>query len=101
MNFPFNTFHIPISFEDPDAKYSPSDEKTTLQTSEEWHIKVLIRFPLLHTPIVLSDDPDAKYSPFGEKTTLLTYFLWPVRVWMRSPLYTSHIPISFKDPDAK
>ena len=75
MRSPLDTLHTPIVLSlDPDAKYSPLGENTTLQTSEECPVKVLIRSPLetLHTPIVLSSDPDAKYSPFGENTTLLT-----------------------------
>ena len=70
-----DTLHTPIVLSvDPDAKYSPFDENTTLLTSEECPVSVLIRSPLdtFHTPIVLSQDPDAKYSPFGENTTLLT-----------------------------
>ena len=56
--------------QDPDAKYSPFGENTTLQTVSECPVRVLIRSPLdtLHTPIVLSANPDAKYSPFGENT---------------------------------
>ena len=59
---------------DPDAKYSPFGENTTLLTIDECPVRVLIRSPLdiLHTPIVQSEDPDAKYSPFGENTTLKT-----------------------------
>ena len=88
--------HTPIVLSlDPDAKYSPSSENTTLKTVEEWPVRVLMRSPLdtLHTPIVLSRDPDAKYSPSGENTTLQTLSLWPVRVLMRSPLDTLHTPI--------
>ena len=70
---PLYTLHTPIVLSaDPDAKYSPSGENTTLKTILEWPVRVFIRSPLdtLHTPIVLSIDPDAKYSPFGENTTL-------------------------------
>ena len=70
---PLDTLHTPIvSSEDPDTKYSPFGENTTLKTPSECPVRVLIRSPLdtLHTPIVLSQDPDAKYSPFGENTTL-------------------------------
>ena len=71
---PLDTLHTPIFPKDPDAKYSPFGENTTLQTTSECPVRVLIRSPLdtLHTPIVQSEDPDAKYSPFGENTTLLT-----------------------------
>ena len=71
IHSPLDTLHTPIvSSPDPDAKYSPFGENTTLETKLEWPVRVLIRSPLdtLHTPIVL--DPDAKYSPFGENTTL-------------------------------
>ena len=56
---------------DPDAKYSPSGENTTLKTESQWPLMILMHFPLhtFHSLIVLSD-PDAKYSPFGENTTL-------------------------------
>ena len=59
---------------DPDAKYYPSPEKTTLKTSEECPLSVLIRYPLntLHNPIVSSLDPETKYFPFPENATLLT-----------------------------
>ena len=73
IRFPLDTFHTPIVLSaDPDAKYSPFGENTTLTTVRECPVRVLIRSPLdtLHTPIVLSADPDAKYSPFGENTTL-------------------------------
>ena len=72
---PLDTLHTPIvPSSDPDAKYSPFGENTTLMTDYECPVRVLIRSPLdtLHTPIVLSLDPEAKYSPFGENTTLLT-----------------------------
>ena len=75
MRSPLDTLHNPIVLSsDPDAKYSPFGENTTLETQPEWPVRVLIRSPLdtLHTPIVLSLDPDAKYSPFGENTTLKT-----------------------------
>ena len=74
MHSPLDTLHTPIVLSlDPDAKYSPFGENTTLQTPSEC-ARVFIRSPLdtLHTLIVLSRDPDAKYSPFGENTTLLT-----------------------------
>ena len=69
---PLHILHTPISLKDPDAKYSPLGENTTLLTHDECPVRVLIRSPLdtLHTPIV--SDPDAKYSPFGENTTLQT-----------------------------
>ena len=72
---PLDTLHTPIVLStDPDAKYSPFGENTTLYTDYECPVRVFIRSPLdtLHTPIVLSTDPDAKYSPFGENTTLQT-----------------------------
>ena len=57
---------------DPDAKYYPLGENTTLLTGKRWPVSVLIRSPLeiFHIPIVLSKDPEANYFPFGEKTTL-------------------------------
>ena len=69
---PLHILHTPISLKDPDAKYSPFEENTTLETNDERPVRVLIRSPLdtLHTPIV--SDPDAKYSLFGENTTLQT-----------------------------
>ena len=70
---PLYTLHTPIVLSaDPDAKYSPSGENTTLKTTLEWPVRVLISSPLdtLHIPIVLSIHPDAKYSPFGENTKL-------------------------------
>ena len=72
--FSLDTLHTPISLKDPDAKYSPFGENTTLKTQGEWPVRVFIRFPLdiLHTPIVQSKDPDAKHSPFGENATLAT-----------------------------
>ena len=59
---------------DPNAKYYPFGENTTLKTDDEWPMRFLIRFPLdtLHTSIFLLTDPDAKYSPSGENTTLKT-----------------------------
>ena len=75
MSSPLDTLHTPIVLSlDPDAKYSPFGENTTLHIEEEWPVSVLMSSPLgtLHTPIVLSQDPDAKYSPFGENTTLET-----------------------------
>ena len=75
---PLDTLHTPIVLSsDPDAKYSPFGENTTLLTHYECPMRVLIRYPLdtLHTPI--TSDPDAKYSPFGENTTLLLPSEWP------------------------
>ena len=75
IRYPLDTLHTPIVLSvDPDAKYSPSAENTTLQTQEECSLRVFIRSPLdtLHTPIVLSSDPDPKYSPSAENTTLKT-----------------------------
>ena len=71
IRFPLYTLQTPIVLSwDPDAKYSPFGEKTTLNTQSEWRERILILSPLdtLHTPIV--SDPDAKYSPFGEYATL-------------------------------
>ena len=73
MRSPLDTNHSPIVLSiDPDTKYSPFGENTTLLTGREWPVKVIIRSPFetLHNPIVLSSDPEAKYSPFGENTTL-------------------------------
>ena len=77
---------------DPEAKYSPLGENTTLWTQCKCPMRILIRPPLdtFHTPIVLSEDPDAKYSPFGENATLLTTKEWLMRVLMHSPLDTLH-----------
>ena len=57
MHSPLDTLHKPIvESPDPDAKYSPFGENTTLQTSDKWPVRVFMRSPLdtLHTPIVLS-----------------------------------------------
>ena len=57
MRSPLDTLHTLIVLSlDPDAKYSPSGENTTLNIVEEWPLRVLIRSPLdiLHTLIVLS-----------------------------------------------
>ena len=78
---PLDTLHTPIVLSaDPDAKYSPFGENTTLKTQLECPVRVLISSPLdtLHTLIVLSLDPDTKYSPFGENATLETYNEWSV-----------------------
>ena len=75
---------------DPDAKYFPFFENTTLVIGWEWPVKVLMSSPfdIFHILIVQSIDPDAKYYPFGEKTTLITGDEWPMRVFMRSKLDT-------------
>ena len=55
ISSPLDTLHTPIVFSpDPDAKYSPFGENTTLVTIDKWPVRVLIRSPLdtLHTPIV-------------------------------------------------
>ena len=73
MHSPLDTLHTLIVLSlDPDAKYSPFGENTTLKTQPECPVRILMHSPLdtLHTLIVLSLDPDAKYSPFGENTTL-------------------------------
>ena len=75
MSYPLYTLHTPIVLSlDPEAKYSPSRENTTLKTQSECPLRVLMSYPLytLHTPIVSSEDPEAKYSPSGENTTLKT-----------------------------
>ena len=81
MRFPLGNLHIPIvESQDPDAKYSPLGENTTLLTQYECPVRVLIHSPLdtLHTSIVESLDmkkdpvPDTKYSMFGENATLKT-----------------------------
>ena len=79
MRSPLDTLHTLIVL-DPDAKYSPFGENTTLHTLSLWPMRVLMRSPLdtFHTSIVESSDPDAKYSPFGENTTLNTPPEWPV-----------------------
>ena len=67
IHSPLDTLHTPIVLSlDPDTKYSPFGENTTLVTNYERPVRVFIRSPLdtLHTPISLKD-PDAKYSPFG------------------------------------
>ena len=71
---PLDTLHTPIVLSsNPDAKYSPFGENTTLQTEDECPVRVFIRSPLdtLHTTIS-NIDPDAKYSPFGENATLVS-----------------------------
>ena len=62
MSSQLDTLHTPISSKDPDTKYSPFGENTTLLTPYEWSVRVLMRSQLdtLHTMIVLSEDPDAK-----------------------------------------
>ena len=75
MRSPLDKFHKPIVLSpDPEAKYYPSHENTTVLTISECPIKVLMRcqFDIFHTLIVLSQDPEAKYSPSGENTTLKT-----------------------------
>ena len=74
MSYPLYTLHTPIVLSlDPEAKYSPSGENTTLKTQSECPLRVLMSYPLytLHTPISIKD-PEAKYSPSGENTTLKT-----------------------------
>ena len=84
MDYPLDTLHTPIVISyDPEAKYSPLGENTTLETLLKWPLRVLMSFPLdtFHIAIVLSEYPDAKYCPFGEKTTLvITIQEWTVRV---------------------
>ena len=72
---PLDTLHTPIVLSlDPEAKYSPFGENTTLLPQLECSVRVLMSSPLdtLHTPIVQFPDPETKYSPFGENTTLFT-----------------------------
>ena len=88
-------FHTPIvQSQDPEAKYSPSGENTTLLTTSSWPVRVLMCSLLdtLHTLIYIKD-PEAKNSPFGENATLHIVEEWPVKVFMRSPLDNPHIPI--------
>ena len=57
MRSPLYTLHNPIVLSiDPETKYYPSPENTTLNTAPECPVSVLIRSPLdtLHKPIVLS-----------------------------------------------
>ena len=74
MRSPLQTLHMPISSEDPEAKYSPFGENTILFTSERWLTIKLILSPLytFHTLIILYLDADAKYSPLYENTTVFT-----------------------------
>ena len=61
MRSPLDTLHTPIVLSlDPEAKYSPLGENTTLQTLEKCPARVVILSPLsaLHTPIVPSPNPD-------------------------------------------
>ena len=84
MRSPLDTLHKPIvPSSDPDAKYSPSPENTTLTTGSECPVRVFIRSPLdtFHNPIVASKDPDAKYSPFLENATLNTPPKCPIIVF--------------------
>ena len=82
MHYPVDTLQMYILQLDPEAKYSPSGENTTLLTVDEKPMSVLMRFPLdtLHTPTVESKDPDPKCSPSGENTTLVTACQWSARV---------------------
>ena len=75
INSPLDTLHIPIIVDkDPDAKYSPSGENTTLLNKLLELSKILIysQLDILHNLIVVFPNPEAKYSPFGENTTLKT-----------------------------
>ena len=84
MCSPLDTFHNPIVKSiDPDAKYSPSPENTTLYTPPECPMKLFIYSPLdtFHNTIVPYSDPDAKYSPFFENATLNTPPKCPVIVF--------------------
>ena len=83
MHFPLDTFHnLIVLSQDPDAKYFPSREKTTLVTELEWPVRIFMGFPLgtSHNSIVQSVDPDAKYFSSLENTTLVTPPEWPLRV---------------------
>ena len=80
MRSPLDTLHTQIvKSSDPDTKYSPFGENTTLFIQEKCPIRVLMRSPIdtLHKPIVLSSDADANCFPFGENTTLFTSFSCP------------------------
>ena len=73
MQLPLATSHTLIMlFADPDAKYSPFGENTTLYIEEMSPLRILMHSPFytFHTPMVKSLDPDAKYFPFGENTML-------------------------------
>ena len=75
MCSPLNTLHTPIVLsQDPDAKYSPLGEKTTLSTDQKCPVRVFSSSLLitLHILIVRSIDPDAKFYPLGEKSKLKT-----------------------------
>ena len=57
MRSPLDTLHTPrVLSSDPEAKYSPFGENTTLKTQSECPMRVLMSSPFdtLHTPIVLS-----------------------------------------------
>ena len=73
MRTPLDNLHTPIvESSDPDAKYCPSGENTTLQTDEVCPLKTLIHSPFdtLLTPIVLSADPSgATYTSLGLLTS--------------------------------
>ena len=95
MRYPLDTLHTPIDLSDnPDAKYSPFGENTTLFTQLVCPVKILICYPLntFHIPIFLYD-PDVKNSPFGENLTLFTQSECPVSVLIRSQLEILHRPI--------
>ena len=84
MRSPLDTLHNPIVLSlDPDAKYSPSSENTTLDIPQECPMRVFICSPLdtFHNMIVKSIDPDAKYSPFVENVTFETPPKCPVIVF--------------------
>ena len=73
MRSPLDTLHTPIVLSlDPDAKYSPFGENTTLKTRLMWPARVLMCSPLdiFHTAIEESKEPETKYSPFSENTTV-------------------------------
>jgi hypothetical protein len=55
----------------PEAKYLPSGENTTEQTSELWPRSVVTSFydSTLQSFTVLSELPEAKYLPSGENAT--------------------------------
>ena len=73
MRSPDYTLQRPIDLSlDPEAKYSPLGENTTLKTILACPRRVLIFFceDTLHKIIVLFLDPDTKHFPHGENPTL-------------------------------
>ena len=71
IHSPFDTLHTLIVLSlDPDTKYSPFGENTTVETVFEWPMSVLIRSsPDTLRTSISKKYLDAKYSLFGENTT--------------------------------